>query len=125
MRRSLLTLTLASCLAQINSTEELGVNHTYLIYNPHFTAYAISSPDDHATYVWAAEMTGDEGHAIKNDSYSQTLDSNSPYSAWMVVEYDQATYVYNVGAQKFLVVGVTGGTQAAKSMGSQRREYIL
>ena len=30
----------------------------------------------------------------------------------MVVEYDQHLYLYNVGAQKFLVVGVTGGTQA-------------
>ncbi|MDO4951411.1 MAG: glycoside hydrolase family 16 protein, partial [Bacteroidales bacterium] len=28
------------------------------------------------------------------------------------MEYDQHIYLYNVGAQKFLVVGVTGGTQA-------------
>lgn len=97
---------------QVNSTDQLSAEKTYTIYNPHFTAYAIFSPEDHSTYVWTAEMTGDEGHAVKNDSYSQTFDPTSPYGAWMVVEYHQHTYIYNVGAHKFLVVGVTGGTQA-------------
>ena len=102
----------AAAQTKVYSADQLTANKTYTIYNPHFTTYAIFSPNDHATYVWAAEMTGDDGHTVKNDSYLQTFDPTSPYGAWMVVEYDQHIYLYNVGAQKFLVVGVTGGTQA-------------
>ena len=102
----------ATAQTKVNTVDELSAEKAYTIYNAHFTAYAIYSPDENDTYVWTAEMTGDDDHAVKNDSYSQTFDPSSPYGAWMVVEYDQHTYIYNVGAQKFLVVGVTGGTQA-------------
>lgn len=110
----LATITALTATAQtkVNTADELSAEKTYAIRNPHFTAYAIFSPEDHDTYVWAAEMIGDADHAINNDSYSQPFDPTSPYGAWMVVEYDRHTYIYNVGAQKFLVVGVTGGTQA-------------
>ncbi len=71
----------AAAQTKVYSADQLTANKTYTIYNPHFTTYAISSPDDHATYVWAAEMTGDDGHAVKNDSYLQTFDPTSPYGA--------------------------------------------
>ena len=114
-----LTIIIAAALAHmagaqktINTVDELAADKTYTLYNPHFTAYAIYSPDDHTTYVWTAEMTDDEEHKLKDTSYSQPFNPTSPYSAWMVVSHNRQTYIYNVGAQKFLKVGETGGTQA-------------
>ncbi|MDO4951147.1 MAG: glycoside hydrolase family 16 protein [Bacteroidales bacterium] len=94
------------------TVEELSADKAYTIRNPHFSAYAISSPDNHDHYVWAAEMIGDDDHPIKNPSYSLPLDPASPYRAWMIVNYEGQWYIYNIGARQFLVVGETGGIQA-------------
>lgn len=108
----IMLLSTAGAQTKVSSVEDLSINKTYTIYNPHFTAYAIFSPADHGSYLWAAEMTGDESHSLKDVSYSLPFDSRSPYSAWMMVQYNNEWYVYNVGAQMFLNVGVTGGRQA-------------
>lgn len=103
---------------RIGSIDELSERKTYTIYNSHFTAYAIYSPDNNETNVWTAGMIGDAGHAIANKSYSEPFDATSPDGAWMFVNYNDEWYVYNVGAQKFLNVGNNGGTQATRLLGT-------
>ncbi|MCH5178044.1 MAG: glycoside hydrolase family 16 protein [Prevotellaceae bacterium] len=117
-RKLVLLVALLACTASaqntVSSIGELSQRKTYTIYNPHFTAYAIYSPSNNQTNVWAAGMTGDAGHAVKNKSYSEPFDATSPQGAWMFVSYEEEWYIYNVGAQKFLNVGTTGGTQATR-----------
>ena len=77
----------------------------YLLYNEHFTTYAIYS--NSTENVWGAGMTGDAGHAIAdaNSSCANAVNPNDANSAWMLVTVDGQTYLYNVGADKFVVTG--------------------
>ena len=68
----------------IQSLAELDNGKTYVLYNPTFTAYAVSRPDKSATNLWAANMIdGDNSHRVKDASYSEPLDTCSANSSWM------------------------------------------
>lgn len=88
----------------ITSLSDLSNEKTYVIYNPTYTTFAVSSPGRSATNVWAANMTGgDNSHQVADESYSLPLDTASAHSAWMIVPYEGKYYLYNMGAGKFLI----------------------
>lgn len=90
--------------APITSLSELSNEKTYVIYNPTFTAFAISNPDYAETNVWTANMiSGDASHQVKFASYSLPLDTVSAHSSWMIIPSNGKYYVYNMGTEKFLI----------------------
>lgn len=116
---SLTFLMLTACLsltAQISSLDNLSNNKVYTLYNPYFTTYAVYNAEQHTERVWAAGMTSPSIN-IANESYKTPVDLKSPSSSWMIVSFREKWYVYNMGAQKFLVVGHSpnsANTAAAK-----------
>ena len=101
--------------AQVNSLQEVAPNKAYTLYNPHFTTYAVYNAQKSTSQVWAAGMTlnaSDTGKTIADNSYKQALDASSLSSSWMIVQYSEQWYVYNLGAQKFLAVGYNPATAA-------------
>ena len=87
----------------IQSLAELDNGKTYVLYNPTFTAYAVSRPEKSATNIWAANMIdGDNSHRVSDASYSEPLDTCSANSSWMIVPFNGKYYVYNMGAKGFL-----------------------
>ena len=78
---------------------------TYLLYNDHFTTYAVYKPGE--KNIWAAGMKGDAGHAIAagNSACTTAVDATSPNSAWMFVTVKGQQYLYNVGADMFVSTG--------------------
>lgn len=101
--------------AQITQIDSISPNAVYYIYNPHYTAYAIYSPDRSQTNLWAAQMIPDATHVVRDESYSLPLDSASRNSAWMIVEFRGQNYIYNIGARKFLTVGYTQNNGVTRS----------
>lgn len=101
--------------AQVTEIDSISQDAAYYIYNPHFTAYAIYSPTHSATNLWAAQMIPDASHAIKDQSYALPLDSANRNSAWMIVEFRNNHYIYNIGARKFLTVGYTQNNGVTRS----------
>ena len=95
------------------SLDEAALTKTYVLYNEHFTAYATYNATGSTENVWAAGMTGDDGHALSNETYGNPLDVTAAGSSWMLVPKDGKYYLYNMGAKKFLVtpghLGTTGG----------------
>lgn len=89
---------------KVSDIEEVSNNKAYLLYNPHFTTFAIYAPTYSKTSVWTAGMVGDSSHAVSNNNYSKTLDVESPNTAWMLVKYKDNHYLYNIGAQQFVTV---------------------
>lgn len=88
----------------IQDLSQLSNEKTYVLYNPTYTAFAISNPEYSATNVWTANMIdGDATHRVVDASYSLPLDTASAHTAWMIVPFDGKYYVYNMGAKKFLV----------------------
>lgn len=86
----------------VQTLEDFSPNKTYTIRNPYFNAYAIYNAQKSASTVWAAGMN--KGN-IKDASYKAKLDQTDPSSAWMVVQYNEKWYAYNMGARKLLTVG--------------------
>ena len=76
-------------------------NKTYVLYNEHYTAYAIYE-DGHGDKVWVAGMRGDASHQLKDTDYSGELDVTSPNSCWQVVKDGDKYQLYNVGAEMYL-----------------------
>ena len=90
--------------ASITSLADLSTDKTYVLYNPTYTAFAVSNPNQSATNVWAANMqSGDNSHQVVNASYSLPLDTTSAHSSWMIVPFEGKYYLYNMGAGKFLI----------------------
>lgn len=99
--------------APIASPEALDLKKTYVLYNPTFTAYAVSNPGKSEENVWVAGMqSGDEQHRVSDDSYSLAPDFAAPASAWMVIPFEGKYYLYNMGAKKFLTVPSQGENPA-------------
>ena len=98
----LLMLTAMGASAQITSLDELSTEKTYTLRNAFFNAYAVYNAAKSTTTVWAAGMN--KGN-IKDASYKAKLDQTDPSSAWMVVQYNDKWYAYNIGARKLLTVG--------------------
>ncbi|MDY4558635.1 MAG: hypothetical protein SPE09_08235 [Alloprevotella sp.] len=90
--------------ASITSLADLSTDKTYVLYNPTYTAFAVSNPNQSATNVWAANMqSGDNSHQVVDASYSLPLDTTSAHSSWMIVPFEGKYYLYNMGAGKFLI----------------------
>lgn len=90
--------------AQVSSLDDIRTDRTYTIHNPYYTAYAVYNAQKSSALVWAAGMTSSDKN-IADDSYKAALDASSPSSSWMIVNYNDEWYVYNLGAEKFLAVG--------------------
>lgn len=84
------------------SLAEAAPEKTYVLYNEHFTAYAIYNGSITNTQLWAAEMKGDAGHVLANPDYSRKLDTLDEGSSWMLLSKNGEYYLYNMGAKKYL-----------------------
>ena len=98
----LLMLTAMGASAQITSLDELSTEKTYTLRNAFFNAYAVYNAAKSTTTVWAAGMN--KGN-ISDESYKAKVDPASPNTAWMIVNFANKWYAYNMGARKLLTVG--------------------
>ena len=80
---------------------DADANKTYVLYNEHFTAYAIYE-SGHGDKVWVAGMRGDSGHTLSNAAYSTAVDITSANSCWQVIKDGDKYQLYNVGAEMYL-----------------------
>ena len=80
---------------------DADANKTYVLYNEHFTAYAIYEAG-HGDKVWTAGMRGDSGHTLSNAAYSTAVDITSANSCWQVIKDGDKYQLYNVGAEMYL-----------------------
>lgn len=89
---------------QVTSVSEISPNKGYLLYNPHFTTYATAREDK--IVVWAAGMTDDADHPMKNEEFALPLDPTSPYSTWRFIPNPETGRycLYNIGKEKYAVV---------------------
>lgn len=97
----LLMLTAMGASAQITSLDELSTEKTYTLRNAFFNAYAVYNAAKSTTTVWAAGMN--KGN-ISDESYKAKVDPASPNTAWMIVNFANKWYAYNMGARKLLTV---------------------
>lgn len=100
--------------AQISSFDELSKEKTYTIYNPYYTTYAVYNAQKSTSLVWAAGMTASDRN-IADESYKKAINTSDASSSWMIVEYNDEWYVYNLGAKKFMAVGHTPNQAATAS----------
>ena len=84
---------------------DADANKTYVLYNEHFTAYAIYE-SGHGDNVWVAGMRGDSSHALSNAAYGNAVDITSENACWQVIKDGDKYQLYNVGAQKYLTTPV-------------------
>lgn len=80
---------------------DADANKTYVLYNEHFTAYAIYE-SGHGDKVWVAGMRGDSGHSLSNAAYSNAVDITSENACWQVIKDGDKYQLYNVGAEMYL-----------------------
>ena len=76
-------------------------NKTYVLYNEHFTTYAVYE-DGRGDKVWVAGMIGDSGHPLKNAAYATAVDITSENACWQVIKDGDKYQLYNVGAEMYL-----------------------
>ena len=93
----------------VQTLEDFSPNKTYTIRDPYFNAYAIYNAQKSTSTVWAAGMN--KGN-ISDESYKAKVDPASPNTAWMIVNFANKWYAYNMGAGKFLTVGYNPTTAA-------------
>ena len=86
---------------RLYSLADADDNKTYVLYNEHFTAYAIYE-DGHGDKVWVAGMRGDSGHSLSNSAYGTAVDLTSENACWQVVKDGDKYQLYNVGAEMYL-----------------------
>ena len=80
-------------------------NKTYVLYNEHFTTYAIYEAE-HNDVVWVAGMRGDSGHALSNAAYGEAVDITSENACWQVLKDGDKYLLYNVGAEMYLTTPI-------------------
>ena len=90
---------------RLNNLAAADANKTYVLYNEHFTAYAIYE-SGHGDNVWVAGMRGDSSHALSNAAYGNAVDITSENACWQVIKDGDKYQLYNVGAQKYLTTPV-------------------
>lgn len=76
-------------------------NKTYVLYNEHFTTYAIYEAG-HDDMVWVAGMRADSGHPLKDAAYCTPVDVTSKNACWQVIKDGDKYQLYNVGAKMYL-----------------------
>ena len=86
---------------RLYSLDNARVNKTYVLYNEHFTTYAIYE-EGHGDKVWVAGMVGDSGHQLKDADYAQEVDVTSMNACWQVIKDGDKYQLYNVGAGMYL-----------------------
>lgn len=85
----------------VKQLSEIEPNKAYMMYNPHFTTYAIKKPG--TDNLWVANMIGDNGHKLSNAEFALPVDTLSEYAAWQLVTDKQGNhYLWNIGAKQFL-----------------------
>ena len=80
---------------------DADANKTYVLYNEHFTAYAVYEAG-HGDKVWTAGMRGDSSHPLSNAAYSNAVDITSENACWQVIKDGDKYLLYNVGAEMYL-----------------------
>ena len=86
---------------RLYSLADADNNKTYVLYNEHFTAYAIYE-EGRGDKVWVAGMRGDSGHSLSNAAYATPVDVTSENACWQVIEDGGKYQLYNVGAEMYL-----------------------
>lgn len=94
----------------VGHMEETSIAKTYVLYNEHFTAYAVYDAAESETNVWTAAMTGDDDHPLASETYSKALQPKQPGSSWMIIPRDGGYCLYNMGAGKFLATPAYEGS---------------
>lgn len=80
---------------------DAGENKTYVLYNEHFTTYAVYE-EGRGDKVWVAGMRGDSGHPLKDAAYCVPVDVTSENACWQVIKDGDKYQLYNVGAGMYL-----------------------
>ncbi len=87
---------------RLYSLDNAHANKTYVLYNEHFTTYAIYE-EGHGDMVWVANMVGgDSDHQLKDPDYAQKVDITSKNACWQVIKDGDKYQLYNVGAEMYL-----------------------
>ena len=86
---------------RLHNLADADDNKTYVLYNEHFTTYAVYE-DGRGDKVWVAGMTGDSGHPLKNTAYATAVDITSENACWQVIKDGDKYQLYNVGAEMYL-----------------------
>ncbi|MBR2318222.1 MAG: hypothetical protein IKA52_00920 [Bacteroidaceae bacterium] len=86
---------------RLYSLADADENKTYVLYNEHFTTYAVYE-EGHGDKVWVAGMRGDSGHTLSNAAYSTPVDVTSEYACWQVIKDGDKYQLYNVGGEMYL-----------------------
>ena len=76
-------------------------NKTYVLYNEHFTTYAVYE-EGRGDKVWVAGMRGDSGHPLTNAAYGVPVDITSENACWQVIKDGDKYQLYNVGVGMYL-----------------------
>ena len=76
-------------------------NKTYVLYNEHFTTYAVYE-EGRGDKVWVAGMRGDSGHPLKDSAYGVPVDVTSENACWQVIKDGDKYQLYNVGVGMYL-----------------------
>ena len=95
----------------VTTLADVREDKTYILYNDHFKAKGIYAPQYDDNMLWTGEMTGDATHELSNTAYAEEVNPADPNNSWMLVSLDGEYYLYNVGAEKCLVVGTNSGTR--------------
>lgn len=96
----------------VTSLSEIDPNKTYVLYNKHFTTYAVYEEAQSSDNVWIAglngEVTPDSGHGLAVTP--AVFDSTSVNCSWMIFQKDGKWFAYNMGAERYLVTPVFNGS---------------
>lgn len=80
---------------------EFDNSKAYLLHNPNGHGYLMYAPVKSEEKVW---VTGEAGKSHANFEV-QAVDKTSANFYWQILNYNGKTYLYNVGAQKFVTTG--------------------
>ena len=87
---------------RLYSLDNARANKTYVLYNEHYTTYAIYE-EGHGDKVWVAGMIGgDSDHQLKDSDYAQEVDITSENACWQVIKDGDKYQLYNVGVGMYL-----------------------
>ena len=86
---------------RLYSLADADENKTYVLYNEHFTTYAIYE-EGHGDMLWVAGMIGDSGHALKNPAYGTAVDLTSENACWQVIKDGDKYKLCNVGSGMYI-----------------------
>ena len=79
----------------------LDNSKAYLLHNPNGHGYLMYAPAKSEDNVW---VSGEEGKSHANFEV-QAVDKTSANFYWQIITHNDKTYLYNVGAQKFVTTG--------------------